>query len=104
MQVDYAPVPSKPASKAAFWGGWVLTIIPVAMMVMSAVMKLVKPPQVTEGMAKFGWPERYLPVLAAVELGCVLLYLIPRTAVLGAIVMTGYLGGACATHARLGDP
>jgi hypothetical protein len=104
MQVDYARVPSKPASKAAFWGGWVLAIVPAGMMVMSAAMKLVKPPQVSEGMAKFGWPERYLPALAAVELACVILFLIPRTAVLGAILMTGYLGGACATHARLGDP
>jgi hypothetical protein len=55
-------------------------------------------------MNKFGWPESILLVLGVLELGSVLAYLIPRTAVLGAILMTGYLGGAIATHVRIGDP
>lgn len=57
-----------------------------------------------EGFTKFGYPESLLRVLGIVELTCTIIYLIPRTAVLGAILLTGYLGGATATHARVSDP
>jgi hypothetical protein len=66
---------------------------------MSAVMKLMhQPAMVAQFTGKFGYSEDMLPVLAVVELACVSLYLIPGTAVLGAVVMTGYLGGAGATQ------
>jgi hypothetical protein len=67
-------------------------------------MKLVNPPEVAKEMARLGYPESLALGLAIVELGCTLVYLIPRTAVLGAILLTGYLGGAVATHVRVGDP
>ena len=63
-----------------------------------------KPPDVVETFTKLGWNESIALTLAIVELGCTLIYVIPRTAVLGAILLTGYLGGAVATHVRIGDP
>lgn len=91
-------------SKPALITGWVLSILPAFALLMSATMKLAKPPAVVKGFADFGYPQKLLLVLAVVEASCAILYLIPRTAVLGAILVTGYLGGAVATHARVGDP
>jgi hypothetical protein len=91
-------------SKLAFWSGWVLTILPSAMLVMSAVMKFVQPKEVVEGFQKLGVPLNVATGLGVVELACVVLYLIPQSSVLGAILCTGYLGGAIATHVLAGDP
>ena len=66
-------------------------------------MKLVKPPIVVETTVKLGYPESVILSLGVVLLACTILYLIPRTAVLGAILLTGYLGGAVATHVRASD-
>ena len=70
----------------------------------SAVMKLAHPPSLGEGFKHLGWPVTTALWIGVVELLCVVLYVLPRTAVLGAILVTGYLGGAIATHARLGEP
>jgi hypothetical protein len=86
------------------WTGRALSALPVLMMGFGAVMAFTRSPQVAEGMAKFGYEEDALLLIGALELGSVVIYLIPRTAVLGAILMTGYLGGAIATHVRIGDP
>ena len=86
------------------WTGRILSALPVLVMAFSAAGKIARPPAVLEGMSKFGWPEGLLLVLAVLELGSALLFVIPRTAVLGAILTTGYLGGAIATHVRVGDP
>jgi uncharacterized membrane protein YhaH (DUF805 family) len=91
-------------SRAAFWAGWIISVLPVLALFMSSAMKLAKVPAAVEGFKKFGYPEHLLLVLGIVELSCALIYLFPRTAVLGAILMTGYLGGAVATHVRIGDP
>ncbi len=66
-------------------------------------MDLLKPPAVVQGSAQMGYPESTLFGLGVVVLVCTLLYLLPRTAVLGAILLTAYLGGAVATHVRLGE-
>jgi hypothetical protein len=100
----HTAVVEAPVSKAALWGGRVLSALPVLMLLMSGAMKLVNPPEVAKEMARLGYPESLALGLAIVELGCTLVYLIPRTAVLGAILLTGYLGGAVATHVRVGDP
>lgn len=81
-------------SKGAFWGGWVMSLLPVAMLVMSGVMKLMKHPQVIEGFTKGGYPADAPITLGITELTCTVLYLIPQTSILGAILLTGYLGGA----------
>jgi hypothetical protein len=71
---------------------------------MSAGMKLTRAPQLTEGFAHLGWNLDHATALGIVELTCTIVFLIPQTAVLGAILLTGYLGGATATHVRIGDP
>ena len=86
------------------WTGRVLSALPVLMMGFGAAMAFARTPQVLEGMSKFGYPENTILVVGVLELVSALVYMIPRTAVLGAILMTGYLGGAIATHVRIGDP
>ena len=96
--------PTSSASRALVWVGRVISVLPGLMLILSAVMKFVKPVQVMEGMTKLGYPEGLAFGLGIVELTCTLIYLIPNTAVLGAILLTGYLGGAVASHVRVGDP
>ena len=92
-------------SKRTIWVGWILGAVPVLMMAMSGFMKLMRNPQVLEAWGpKFGYPEGALIAIGVTELACAVLYAIPRTAVLGAILVTGYLGGATATHVRIGEP
>jgi hypothetical protein len=95
---------SEKPSKGLIWTGRVLSALPVLLMLFSGTMKLTKGPGVVEGFQKFGYSEHLLLTIGLLEVGCVIIYLIPQTAVLGAILMTGYLGGATATHVRAGDP
>jgi hypothetical protein len=86
------------------WTGRVLSALPVPLFVFSASMKLRNPPDLAEGFAHLGWPISVGVPLGVVELVCTILYAIPQTAVLGAVLLTGYLGGAIATHVRIGEP
>jgi len=70
---------------------------------MSGVMKLIQPPSMTQSLAPLGLPASIIFPLGFVELGCLIIYLIPKTSVLGAVLLTGYLGGAILTHLRVGD-
>lgn len=90
-----------PGSKVMIWIGWLLSALPSLMLLFSGSMKLAKPDDVIKGFEHLGYPEQLALTLGIVEIGCTLVYLIPRTAVLGAILLTGYLGGAIAAHARL---
>jgi len=91
-------------SKNKLWAGRVLSALPVLMLLFSGVMKLFKPPAVLQGFAHYGYQESFIVVIAVLELSCTVIYAIPRTAVLGAILITGYLGGATASNVRVGDP
>jgi hypothetical protein len=91
-------------SKAALWSGRVMSALPVLIVLMASVMKLIKAPQVVEGCAKAGFSEHLIVPIGVIELICVVVYLIPATSVLGAILMTGLLGGATVTTLRMGDP
>ena len=91
-------------SKKMLWAGRILSALPVLMLLFSGVMKLVKPAAVVEGFVQLGYPESLTVGVGIVELACAALYVIPRTSVLGAILLTGYLGGATATHVRIGEP
>ncbi|HEX4960653.1 MAG TPA: DoxX family protein [Thermoanaerobaculia bacterium] len=95
--------PTAPVSKGALWTGRILSAIPVLMMLMGAAMTFFKPEMATEGIVKYGYPAGIVLYLGITELVCALLYAIPRTSVLGAILLTGYLGGATATHVRIGE-
>jgi DoxX-like family len=91
-------------SKGRLWTGRTMSALPALFLLVDAVGKLVKPAPVVEGTVQLGYPESVLLGLGIVLLTCTVLYVIRHTAVLGAILLTGYLGGAVATHVRVGSP
>ena len=93
-----------PVSTKRLWAGRIISALPALLLLFSAAMKLLKATAVIVGMAHYGYPEHLILGIGALEAGCTIVYLIPRTAILGAILMTGYLGGATATHVRIDDP
>lgn len=99
-------VPSREAGgkRWLLWTGRVVSLWPVFVVLLSATWKLTRNPAYVAEFARIGWPGSALPLLAGLQLGSIVLYLIPRTAVLGAILLTGYLGGAVASYVRIGDP
>ena len=105
--VEYAagaPAGTPRPSKAAVWGGWVMGGLPALFLLLGATMNFTKPPAAVEGTVKMGYSEAVMVPLGVVLLVSTLLYLFPRTAVLGAILLTGWFGGAVATHVRVSDP
>jgi hypothetical protein len=105
MPIDYQTASAvRSPSKGALWTGWVLSVLPSLLLFFSAYMKVARRPEAIEGFAKLGYPEHAALWIGIVEITCTVLYLIPRTAVLGAILLTGYLGGATNTHVRVGEP
>src|SRR5262249_15448852 len=86
------------------WAGWVLSLWPVFVVATSATWKLTRNPAYVVEFARIGWPESALTLLACLQLGCIILFIIPPTAVLGAVLLTGYLGGAIAAYTRIGEP
>jgi hypothetical protein len=91
-------------TKKAIWVGYLMSAVPVLLLLFSGMMKLMKAPSVGEGFVHLGYDENISVSLGLVELLSTVLYLIPRTSVLGAILLTGYLGGATASHLRIGEP
>ncbi|HEV7968716.1 MAG TPA: DoxX family protein [Candidatus Acidoferrales bacterium] len=91
-------------SKKFLWVGRVITGLIAAFMAFDAVIHLLKPAPVVEAFAKLGFPIRLAVPLGMIELVCVLLYLVPRTSILGAILLTGYLGGAIAIQLPTENP
>ena len=99
-----AAIETTSISPKMLWTGRILSALPVLVLLFSAVMKLMKPAPVIQEFGRLGYQETVILGLGILELACTVIYLIPRTAVLGAILLTGYLGGATATHLRIGDP
>ncbi|MBV9827400.1 MAG: DoxX family protein [Alphaproteobacteria bacterium] len=99
-------VATRRGGSASLWVGRVLSGLAIAFMALDGVMKLVQPQVVIDSTRQIGWPvdPMNLTALGLILLASTALYALPRTAVLGAILLTGYLGGAVASHARLGDP
>jgi len=94
-------------SKTAFWGGWALSSLAIAFLTFDGVLKFFlhkMPPEAMADAARLAYPMAIMPYLGATLLICVLLYAIPRTAILGAILLTGYLGGAVSAHVRILNP
>jgi hypothetical protein len=95
--------PSNP--KAMRWAGRVISGLAIAMLIFSAVMKLAGPDPVVKEFTRLGYTTENIAVaIGILELACVIIYAIPQTAVLGAILLAAYLGGATATHVRISDP
>ncbi len=92
------------SNRKAIWAGRALSILVALPFVFSAVMKLTMHPEVIKGMSHLGLPESLILPLGVVELLCVVVYLVPQTSVLGAILLTGYVGGTIITHLRVGEP
>jgi uncharacterized membrane protein YphA (DoxX/SURF4 family) len=95
---------NKPTSHGALvWIGRVITVLIAALFIMSAVGKLVGGEQLEKGIKHLELPDSMVLPLAILEITCAIIYLIPQTSVLGAILLTGYMGGAICTHWRVGD-
>jgi hypothetical protein len=92
------------ASKKSLWAGRILSGLVVLFLIPDAIIKFIRPASVLEALEHVGWSVSLANTLGILLLSCVALYAIPRTSILGAILLTGYLGGAVATHLRAGDP
>jgi len=97
-------IQSDSVSKKALWAGIIIGALPTLMLLFSGVLKLAKPADVLTEFARQGYPENVILGIGILEIACTIVYIIPRVSVLGAILLTGYLGGAVATHVRIGDP
>ena len=100
------PVVKTSASTKALWTGRILSGLVVLFLLVDAGFKLIRPlpAPAVEAFGKLGYPVEFAAGIGILLLSCVALYLIPRTSILGAILLTGYLGGAVASHVRVGDP
>jgi len=94
---------SVPVSKKRLWAGRIISALPALFLFVDGAMKLVKPEVVVKTTVELGYTETVIVPLGIVLLACTILYLIPWTAILGAILLTGYLGGAVATQVRAGQ-
>ena len=92
------------AGKASYRAGVALTVLPVLFLVFDSVIKFSGLPIVSQSMTELGYPVEAAIGIGVLELACLAVYLVPRTSVLGAVLLTGYLGGAIATHVRVGNP
>ncbi len=92
------------AANGKIWTGRVISVLPCLLFLFSAALKLKDGPEVLKGFTHLGLPASMMIPLAVLEISCVVIYLIPATSVLGAILLTGYVGGAICTHWRVGDP
>jgi DoxX-like family len=102
--VPHAVYANVPGSKARRRTGAILSGLAILFLLFDSVGKLMQVQQVMEGSMQLGYPERSVRVIGIILLLCVIAYAVPKTSVLGAIVLTGYLGGAVATQLRVGNP
>jgi hypothetical protein len=97
-------VPRATGSRKRLWAGRILSGLAIVFLAFDAVAKVLELPPVVEGSLKLGYPASTVFGIGVVLLACVAVHLVPRTAALGAVLLTGHLGGAVATHVRVGDP
>jgi hypothetical protein len=95
--------PAAPVSKKMLWAGRIISGLVVLFMLFDSIIHIMKPAPVLQAFVRLGFPERLSLVIGIILLVCVVLYVIPRTSVLGAILLTGYLGGAVVTNLRAGS-
>lgn len=101
---SFPTAPAAASSKGRRWAGRVLTGIPILFLVFDCIIKFARPPMVVAANVQLGYQPGVIFPLGLVLATCLAVHLIPRTAILGAVLLTGYLGGAIATHVRVGDP
>jgi hypothetical protein len=103
MNATDVQVREKSGKRWLLWVGWVVSLWPAFVVISSATWKLTRNPWYVMEFGRIGWPDSALTGLALLQLSFLALYLIPPTAVLGAVLLTGYLGGAIATYVRIGE-
>jgi hypothetical protein len=96
--------PARPVSRAAARAGLVLTVLLALFLLFDAVTKLLRLPDVVQATEQMGFSASALPVIGSVLLVCLMLYLVPRTSILGAVLLTGYFGGAVCAQLRIEAP
>jgi len=104
MILESAAQPATRTTARTLWAGRIITGLAVLFLIFDMAMKFLALPQAVQGTAELGWPAHHLLTLGLIQLVCLVIYLIPRTAPLGAVLWTGYLGGAIATHLRIDNP
>jgi DoxX-like family len=106
MTMRFSPKATEtdPVSTTRLWAGRIISTLLVLFLLFDGVGKLMKLPPVVEGTARHGYPESLIIPLGITELACTIVYAVPRASFIGAILVTAYLGGATATHVRIGDP
>jgi DoxX-like family len=97
-----ARTPSVP--KKGLWAGRIITALTALFLLFDSSLKMMRLAPAMQATTQLGYPEKLVLAIGIAEFFCVLLYMIPRTSILGAILLTGYLGGATATQVRLGNP
>lgn len=103
MSTATAPVQETKTKRWLLWIGWAVSLWPAFVVGMSATWKLTHNPWYVREFARIGWPSSALTLLACLQLGSLILFLLPPTAILGAVLLTGYLGGAIASYTRIGE-
>ena len=98
------PTPTKKRINKTVLAGWIISTLCILFLLVDAIMKVIKHPMSVEGSAQLGWPVDQVQSIGIALLISTILYVIPRTAILGAILLTGYLGGAIAIMVRAGQP
>jgi hypothetical protein len=91
-------------SRKMLWTGRVISALPILMLLFAGSMKLMKSAGVLQGFVQYGYPDHLIVVIGILEVACTVVYLIPRLSVLGAVLMTAFLGGATASNVRIGNP
>ncbi|XXF76287.1 DoxX family protein [Myxococcaceae bacterium GXIMD 01537] len=104
MEAAAHPMTPRSHARVATWAGRVMSGVAILFLAFDSLVKLLRLPPAMEGTAQLGYPLDVVFPLGVVLLVCVLTYVAPRTSVWGAILLTGYLGGAIATHVRVGNP
>ena len=93
---------TKSPSKAALRAGWIITVFCTLFLLFDAIMKIIREAHSIKGSVELGWPDSAIVGMGLLLLACTILYILPRTAILGAILLTAYLGGATAIMVRVG--
>lgn len=102
--LEYAATAERPQGRGAVWTGRIISGFVVLFMLFDSITKITMNPYVVKASASLGYPVATIPVIGTILLACVVLYIVPRTSIIGAVLLTGYLGGAVASNLRISMP
>ncbi len=102
--MDYNTTVRRSLGRGAVWTGRIISGFAVLFMLFDSITKIIRNSYVMKASVGLGYPPAMIPVVGAILLACVVVYVIPRTSIIGAVLLTGYLGGAVASNLRIGTP